>query len=288
MCLNLLRCFVPGCDDSESPFRSDFVDFAIPQAEGQSQGQGHGHGQGQEYSKETFLSGGSNYSECHMYERTEEVCVRACVHERLFVVEAWYLPPHFQASTSSCDPASFSPWNVTSCSHGLVFDRSTYESTLVTQLGLVCGAARRRRHEKFLGTVLMAGLMVGCFVGGPLGDRLGRRATLVGAAALLAPLVAGGAAAGGSYEAYAALRLFSYVCVSVMWISSHALVLELFGRRWRKLAFAATSVWYCLLNLLPLLVVYLERDWRYMHLWVGAIVASTVLPLAIGLRSAMD
>ncbi len=183
----------------------------------------------------------------------------------------------------TCTKDDFSPNQTTLCQDEFVFDHSRYEATLVTDLNLVCND---RKYEKLLGSVMMAGLTVGCFVGGPLGDKLGRRTALLSAIISLAPLVVVGGFV-PSYELYAVLRLFSYVCVSIMWISSHALILELFGSRWRKLAYVANSVWLCLVNLVLVVIIYFERHWTYMHLWVGAVVTAAIPPLALCLEESV-
>ena len=60
--------------------------------------------------------------------------------------------------------------------------------------------------------------MLGCLAGGPLGDKVGRRPTVIFSACVIAPAVIGGAFA-QSYVVYALLRFVTYVCTSVMWIA---------------------------------------------------------------------
>ena len=63
--------------------------------------------------------------------------------------------------------------------------------------------------------------------------------------------------------------------------------MELFGSRLRRADYAATSVWYCLLNLALPAIVYAERDWKFMHVWTAAAVAATVPALAFGLEESV-
>lgn len=73
-----------------------------------------------------------------------------------------------------CSKGSFSSQRA-SCS-GYVYDRSVYEETLATKLDLVCDG---KWKEQLLGTIMMLGLMVGSVVGGWMGDRLGRKRTII-------------------------------------------------------------------------------------------------------------
>jgi hypothetical protein len=48
-----------------------------------------------------------------------------------------------------------------------VYDRSEFESTLTTELDLVCDDVGRRH---LLGSAMMLGLTLGSLIGGPLGE----------------------------------------------------------------------------------------------------------------------
>ncbi len=83
-----------------------------------------------------------------------------------------------------------------------MFDRGVFPATFTTDHGLVCGEQYKRR---FLGTLMMLGMLLGSVVAGYLGDRIGRRRTILIAIILIGPSVAAGALA-PNYEIYAALR----------------------------------------------------------------------------------
>ena len=50
-----------------------------------------------------------------------------------------------------------------------MYDRSVFPETLVTELDLVCEDSYK---ADFLGTVIMIGLMIGCFFGGDLDHKI--------------------------------------------------------------------------------------------------------------------
>ncbi len=65
----------------------------------------------------------------------------------------------------SCVAADFTTTTV-NCSR-FVFDRSEFQRTLSTELSLVCSDVSKRH---FVDTVMMMGLLLGSFIGGPLGN----------------------------------------------------------------------------------------------------------------------
>ena len=69
------------------------------------------------------------------------------------------------ADASTCLAANFTRV-VVACSR-FVYDRSEFSATLTTDLDLVCEGVERRH---FLGSVMMMGLTLGSFLGGPLGE----------------------------------------------------------------------------------------------------------------------
>ena len=132
----------------------------------------------------------------------------------------------------------------------------------------------------------MIGLMVGCFIGGPIGDKLGRKKSLVLSMCVKAPLVAIGGFV-KSYEAYLLLRFLTYISSSVMWINSHTIILELFGTELRKLGFIGNTMMYYLAYTVMPMIAYVERDWKFMHLWCSILVALVILPMLFGLNESV-
>ncbi len=182
-----------------------------------------------------------------------------------------------------CIPQSFHNETKVPCPDGYVYDRSIFQETITTRLDLVCGD---KYKPKLLGSILMAGLIVGCLIGGPLGDKFGRRKTLIIAVSVLAPAVAmEGLFA--NYAVFATMRLVSFTCISIMWVCGHTLLMELFGQRNRKLAYVLNSLCFSATNALLALLTYLERNWRYMHLWIGLAVIATVPVLYFFLKESM-
>ncbi|TRY63337.1 hypothetical protein TCAL_02627 [Tigriopus californicus] len=172
----------------------------------------------------------------------------------------------FQVIGNSCGEESFNPTETVECLD-YVYDNTMFETTFVTELDLVCEEADK---TKFLGSILMVGVMVGCLIGGPLSDKLGRKLALTFALAVIAPsVIVGGFIP--NYYAYATFRFLTVVSVSAMWIAGHAMVLELFGKKVRKFAYTLNSIWYSLSNLLLPGIAYFIRDWRYIHLGSGLI-----------------
>ncbi len=172
--------------------------------------------------------------------------------------------PAIEGSTR-CHPDSFDTSQKVECRHGFVYDSSIFEQTAVTALDLVCDEGYKAR---FQGTVLMVGLLLGCVFGGPMADKVGRKVTLTVAVGVLGPVtIVGGFIP--NFVAFSALRLIALTATSMIWISSHTLIMEHFDKRWRKTAYVLSSLLIGLFNTVTSLIAYLERDWRYMHLWAG-------------------
>ncbi len=65
-----------------------------------------------------------------------------------------------------------------------VYDLREFPRTLATDLDLVCDLDSRRR---FLGSVMMSGLLLGSILGGRLGDRIGRKRCMFVGLAFIGP-----------------------------------------------------------------------------------------------------
>ncbi len=154
-----------------------------------------------------------------------------------------------------------------------VYDRRIFVETLATRLDLVCGDDYK---IELLGTILMVGVMVGCLLGGLLGDKIGRKKTLVCAITVMAPVVIIEGFV-PIYAAYATFRFIVFTCISIMWVTGHALTLELFGPRHRKMAYVFNGILFSITILVLPLIAYLERHWTKIHLYIG-ILALLTLP----------
>ncbi len=141
-------------------------------------------------------------------------------------------------------------------------------------MDLVCDDDSKRR---FLGTLMMLGLMIGSLVGGRLGDAIGRKRTMFMAVGVIAPSVFFGAFA-PNYETYAALRLLTCSCLPIVWLSYHASLLECFSHRHLVPLTCVKDLMYAVALFVLVFMAYLTRNWVYLQVVVGVFCA---LPLGL-------
>ncbi len=168
------------------------------------------------------------------------------------------------------------------CQH-FVYDRTIFKETITTQLDLVC---EEEYKPKLIGTILMIGMTAGCIIGGPLGDKFGRRKTLIMAVSVLAPVVTIEGLI-PSYALFATFRFIVFTCLSIMWVAGHTLLMELFGQYHRKVAYTLNSIWFSVIGTVLPIIAYFERDWKYLHLWLGLIVLALVPIIYFYLKESM-
>ncbi|XP_043210439.1 organic cation transporter protein-like [Amphibalanus amphitrite] len=118
--------------------------------------------------------------------------------------------------------------NSSSCTRW-VFDRSVYESTVVTEWNLVCG---RKPMLSMLQSVLMLGGIVGSLLGGQLTDRFGRRPVFL-PVMLLVIACSFSAALVGDYISFVVIRGLTGFAMASMIASQYVLVTELSGCKHR-------------------------------------------------------
>merc|ERR1712241_406954 len=174
---------------------------------------------------------------------------------------------------STCSTSSFNSSSVVECNEW-VYDTDQFSETLATKENLVCEDEWKRR---ILGTLMMLGLLVGSIIGGRLGDKFGRKVSILGAHLVMIPVVmfAGYAP---NYETYATLRFVSATCLPIMWISGHVLTLELFGKEFRKSIAMVKDFFAPMSELVLVIIIYTTRHWTYIHLWAGV---ACLLPLPL-------
>ena len=73
------------------------------------------------------------------------------------------------------------------------------------------------------------------------------------------------------YEVYLTLYFISVTCSSANWVSGHPLLLELFGKKKRRFVYCLNILAFTLTGMIMPLLAYLERNWSYMHLYMGLI-----------------
>ncbi len=155
-----------------------------------------------------------------------------------------------------------------------MYDLSKFPRTLATDLDLVCDLDTRRR---FLGTVMMMGMLLGSLLGGRLGDRIGRKKTMFLGLAFIGPSLFA-AAFSRSFEVYAALQLTWCTSMVLIWVNSHACILECFETRSRVPVICIKDLFYpAELGVLGL-VGWLLRDWTHLHMASG-VLCSLALPI---------
>ena len=64
------------------------------------------------------------------------------------------------------------------CCPRYVYDKSVFDETVATLFDLVCDSEAKK---KLMGTLSMAGLLVGSLIGGPISDYFGRRRAIMSA-----------------------------------------------------------------------------------------------------------
>lgn len=115
---------------------------------------------------------------------------------------------------------------------------------------------------------MMVGFMVGSLLGGRVGDKLGRKNAMFVATAVNIPcIIASGFIP--NYHVYVVLRFITCACLPVIWVTSHTYGLEYFSPKHRKVIICIKDI--PINAYVIVLVIYLNRHWAYMHLWVGLI-----------------
>ena len=166
----------------------------------------------------------------------------------------------------ACSQHSFDNSSILKCNQ-FVYDDSVFTETLTTKFDLVCDQESKR---KFLGTLMMLGLLIGSLIGGPLSDRFGRKITMLISQVILTPVVMFSGFS-PNYATYAVLRVISATCLPPMWLCGHTLTLELFGKNYRKSVMMIKDFIMPFSQLMLVLIIYTTRHWKYIHIWSGLV-----------------
>lgn len=152
--------------------------------------------------------------------------------------------------------------HIISCPEGWNYDKTSYESTLVTKFDIVC-------EKSWMTTVatsfFYAGSLVGNILFGWVSDRFGRRFSFF--CILVIEVVFSIAATfSTSFEVYTILRFFCGLCFPSLYQVSFILALELMGPNYRTMVGMVICVSFALSEALLAILSYYFRDWFHLSL----------------------
>ncbi|XP_032497607.1 solute carrier family 22 member 6 isoform X1 [Phocoena sinus] len=151
------------------------------------------------------------------------------------------------------------------CTHGWIYDNSTFPSTIVMEWDLVCS---RRALRQLAQSLYMVGVLLGAMVFGHLADRLGRRKVLI--LNYLQTAVSGTCTAfAPSFPVYCAFRLLSGMSLAGISLNCMTLNVEWMPIHTRACVGTLIGYVYSLGQFLLAGVAYAVPHWRYLQLLVS-------------------
>ncbi|XP_078604963.1 organic cation transporter protein-like [Branchiostoma floridae x Branchiostoma japonicum] len=150
----------------------------------------------------------------------------------------------------------------TSCTHGWEYDRTIYQSTIVTEYDLVCW----RSWLKGLGqSTFMVGVGVGGIFFGIISDRFGRRPTIVFCIILHLALSTGASFTSG-YISFIVVRMLDGITINGLYFTAFVIGIEAVGPSKRNAVGMAVSLSFVLGFFILCLLAYFIRTWRTLQL----------------------
>ena len=109
-------------------------------------------------------------------------------------------------------------------------------------------------------------------MGGQLSDRFGRKKTMLLSVMIIVPACMFGGYS-PNYACYVTLRLITCTFLPCIWVSNHSMTMEAFGHKNRKSVIIVKDFLWPICQLILIAVVYNNRHWKWVHLYIGAICA---------------
>ncbi|XP_046374256.2 organic cation transporter protein-like [Haliotis rufescens] len=156
--------------------------------------------------------------------------------------------------------------NLTTPCSSWVFDRSTYESTLIEKFSIVCEDSILRSHANM---AAFAGQMAGTLVMGLLSDIFGRRPVFMLNALSVAILSISTAYAPNVYV-FMVLRALSNMTRIACFTSSFVLAMELTGPSRRVFVGIIVEFYWCIGLFALGLIAYFVRNWQTLQLIIAS------------------
>ncbi|EZA57336.1 hypothetical protein DMN91_002573 [Ooceraea biroi] len=204
------------------------------------------------------------YSKCHMYDVNYTEIIDSWLQRgvplnvtddesssttssSLFHLSPSRLPP----------PVSNPDWPVSKCRYGWNYDTRDYDSTLVTELDLVCDNSWWPSTST---TFFYVGSLFGNVVFGWIADKWGRR-TAFFAILFLEVIFSIATSFSPNYVIYTALRTVNGLFFPAIYQIPFILALELMGPRYRTFAGMVICMFFAIAMSLLALLGYMLRDW---------------------------
>ncbi|XP_056008132.1 organic cation transporter protein-like [Ostrea edulis] len=151
----------------------------------------------------------------------------------------------------------------TKCSEW-VYDQSQFKRTVTSDFNLVCDNLYIRSHLK---TSYLFGFLVASMIS-QLADVVGRRIMLL-AIGTINVVVVFTVPFSISIPMFATLRFFEGLCSMAFYQVSFVTVIELVGPLERIFTANLSKILYCFGEFFLILLVFFERDWFYLMLWLA-------------------
>ncbi|EFN71065.1 Organic cation transporter 1 [Camponotus floridanus] len=206
------------------------------------------------------------YSKCQMYDVNYTEIIDSWlqyVDDPQNVTDGTSLPTtSFRPSTSRSPPVSNPDWPISKCRYGWNYDTRDYDSTLVTELDLVCDNSWWPSTST---TFFYVGSLFGNVVFAWIADKWGRR-TAFFAILFLEVIFSIATSFSPNYVIYTALRTVNGLFFPAIYQIPFILALELMGPRYRTFAGMVICMFFATAMSLLALLGYLLRHWYTLSL----------------------
>ncbi|KAJ8673336.1 hypothetical protein QAD02_004598, partial [Eretmocerus hayati] len=162
-------------------------------------------------------------------------------------------------------PISNTSWPEVPCRYGWQYDKRDYDSTLVTELDLVCDNSWWPSTST---TFFFVGSLFGNVVFGWIADKWGRRAAFL-AIIFLEVIFSIATSFSPNYYVYTALRTINGLFFPAIYQIPFILALELMGPRYRTFAGMVICIFFATAMSLLALLSYLLRHWYTLSLAIS-------------------
>ncbi|KAK9305048.1 hypothetical protein QLX08_003746 [Tetragonisca angustula] len=200
------------------------------------------------------------YSKCKMYDVNYTAIVESWL-ENAVLENATEEDGEAQRTRSRSGlpppPVGNPDWPVTKCRHGWIYDNRDYDSTLVTELDLVCDNSWWPSTST---TFFYVGSLFGNVVFGWIADKWGRR-TAFFAILFLEVIFSIATSFSPNYVIYTALRTVNGLSFPAIYQIPFILALELMGPRYRTFAGMVICMFFASAMSLLAVLGYLLRHW---------------------------